>query len=181
MMKQIYIIRHAQSIANAGHVISGSSDSPLSDLGRTQAALAGKIAKDYFNFDAIIASPLSRAHETARIVSQQIGINETSITTLPWLQERDLGSLEGSPYETLPQYDARYEDIESSPGIEPIDQFYNRAQRVLQHAHDHPAPNVLLVCHNGIGRMLRIVATGKKPLDFYHEPRLENAILYSLL
>ncbi len=40
--------------------------------------------------------------------------------------------------------------------------------------------NILIVTHNGTGRMLRTVVEDGKPLELYKQPRLENAVIYKL-
>lgn len=182
-MKHLYILRHAQSMANKTHKVVGSQDSPLSDLGRRQAEIAGQTIKKHLNFDVIISSPLSRALETAQIVAKQIELNPKQIIALPDLRERDLGEMEGADYNEIIryEYDGNYEDVENALGLEPIEDFFARAQKVLQIVKQRPEDNILLVCHNGIGRMLRAASKDGNPLDLYAEPRIENAAIYKLV
>lgn len=180
-MKHVYILRHGQSKANADKKVCGSLDSPLSGLGRIQAHAAGKVAKQFFAFDLIITSPLSRALETAQIIANESGLSPEHIITLEALRERHLGNLEGIDYADAPQHNGNYEDAENVPGIEPIHTLYTRAESILQTVRARPGAAILLVCHNGIGRMLRTVAEGGRPLDLYRQPRLDNAIIYRLL
>jgi broad specificity phosphatase PhoE len=63
-VKEIRLIRHAESIANAGGTTSTPRDIPLSDRGRLQAkALADSITE---RPDLIVLSPYIRTEETAR-------------------------------------------------------------------------------------------------------------------
>ncbi|MGD8373269.1 MAG: histidine phosphatase family protein [Candidatus Woesebacteria bacterium] len=181
-MKHLYIIRHAQSIANSSHKVVGSIDSPLSDLGREQAKIAGRTIKKHFKIDAIYCSPLSRAQETAQIIAKNANINPGKISTLSNLRERNLGEMEGASYGQLinKQYDGNFEDVEKAKGLEPIKDFYARAKNVLNFISKQPQDNILLVCHNGIGRMLQTVVKNNKPLKLYTEPRMENAVVYKL-
>ena len=95
--QEIVLIRHGQSTANASGVWQGQLDFPLSDAGREQARLAGK-ALASTRFDALYASPLSRAYETAELIAQEAGFGE-GITTLSGLLERAGGLLEGTTRE----------------------------------------------------------------------------------
>ena len=70
--KTVYLIRHGQSNHNTAPVFQ-SRDSSLSVEGIKQAqALARRISK--VSFDVLLTSPLSRARETAEIISRQTGM-----------------------------------------------------------------------------------------------------------
>ena len=59
--------RHGQTVWNVENKICGVTDSPLTDLGRSQArALGRQLADNGHGITHILCSPLSRAHETAR-------------------------------------------------------------------------------------------------------------------
>lgn len=103
---EIALIRHGQSTANATGVWQGQLDFPLSDEGRAQARLAGR-ALAAMPPDAIYTSPLSRAHETARIIAREVGF-EDEITSLSGLLERRGGLLEGT---TAKEREARHPDL----------------------------------------------------------------------
>ena len=94
---EVALIRHGQSTANASGVWQGQLDFPLSDKGRAQSRLTGEafVAEPP---DAVYASPLSRAHETARLISAESGY-EGEVVTLPGLLERHGGLLEGTTAE----------------------------------------------------------------------------------
>ena len=91
-MTTFYIIRHGQSEANAKGILQGSQiDTPLTELGRSQAQVTlSKLETD--NFDAIYASPLLRAAQTATI----IGGSDKTITFDPRLKEYDYGTWDKS-------------------------------------------------------------------------------------
>lgn len=83
----LYCIRHGESCYNAEGRIQGQSDVPLSELGRRQgeavaAALAGE------PIEAIYASPLRRAMQTARPVADALKLE---IHTDPRLMEVHAG------------------------------------------------------------------------------------------
>jgi len=174
-------MRHGQSEANARQVIAGSHDSPLSETGRAQAAIAGDTAKQYLHIDLIVTSPMSRALETARIVASRIGLPAKGILVLEELRERNLGNVEGQNYADTPQHNGNYEDAENVPGVEPIAHLYHRMQHVLELLQKRPEKHILIVAHNGCGRMLKVALRGGKPMDMYNQPRTENAIFYKLL
>lgn len=160
-------------------MVSGALDSPLTALGRQQARLAGTNAARFFQFDLVVSSPMLRARETAETI---VGVIEQSprLVVLDDLRERDLGEMEGKSYADAPRYNGNYEDVEATPGLEPIEALAERAAKVLEDLKERPEQRILIVCHNGIGRMLRTVAHEGKPLDLYKQPRLDHAIIYEL-
>lgn len=181
MSNHIYFMRHSQSQANAHMIIAGSDDSPLSPTGEQQADYAGDTLRQYFHFDLIACSPMRRALQTAQIVARHMGYAQDKILVLDDLRERDLGSIEGKDYSVAPHYNGNYEDAENAPGVEPIDDLFNRADRAVQTLRERPEHNILAIGHNGCGRMLKVVASGQKPLDMYSQPRTENAVVFRLI
>jgi len=67
-MGDIYLIRHGQTEWNKEKRFRGAFDVPLNDQGREEAACAAGALRD-ISLMRIYASPLSRAMETAQIVS----------------------------------------------------------------------------------------------------------------
>lgn len=92
--QEILLIRHGQSTANASGVWQGQLNFPLSDEGREQARLAGRSLAG-MRISGVYASPLSRAFETARIISREAGF-DGEIMPHPGLMERHGGILEGT-------------------------------------------------------------------------------------
>jgi broad specificity phosphatase PhoE len=69
-----YLIRHGESLYNAEGRIQGQSDVALSPLGLMQAeAIAATLADE--QIDAIFASPLRRALQTADPVATRLGLS----------------------------------------------------------------------------------------------------------
>lgn len=68
---KIWLIRHGQTKLNKTKKMQGLTDEPLSDRGRAQARAARENLEKLggVSFDAVYASPLDRAIETASIVS----------------------------------------------------------------------------------------------------------------
>lgn len=179
-MQHLYLLRHGQSEANAHHIVAGSHDSPLSPIGVAQAEYAGGTAKRFFKFDLIVSSPMSRALQTARIVAQQVDYPAEDILIIDDLRERNLGEVEGKDYTQAPHHNGNYEDAENVPGVEPIGDLLTRVQGVLAQLRERPEQNILIVAHNGCGRMLKVALTGQPAMAMYNQPRTENAIFYQL-
>lgn len=67
-MTTIYIARHGQNEDNVRGILNGHRNLPLTDLGRQQARQLARHIKDReLVFDAVYASPLGRAFETAAV------------------------------------------------------------------------------------------------------------------
>ncbi|HKX24589.1 MAG TPA: histidine phosphatase family protein [Candidatus Saccharimonadales bacterium] len=179
-MQHLYLLRHGQSEANAQHIVAGSHDSPLSPIGVAQAEYAGDTAKRYLKFDLIVSSPMSRALQTAHIIAKQIGYPADNILVIDDLRERNLGDVEGKDYTEAPHHNGNYEDAENVPGVEPIDDLLTRVRSVLNQLHERPEQSILIVAHNGCGRMLKVALAGEPAMAMYNQPRTENAIFYQL-
>jgi len=72
-MKKIYFVRHGQSEGNVGP-LRQSAETPLTEKGREQAAYIAKRAKN-LPIEAIVASPMTRARDTAEVISGEIGLS----------------------------------------------------------------------------------------------------------
>lgn len=64
---EIYFVRHGQTIWNVEKRFQGLSDSPLTELGITQAKLLGEKLKD-IKFDKFYSTSLKRAYDTANYI-----------------------------------------------------------------------------------------------------------------
>lgn len=173
-------MRHGQSVANAEKKVAGSTDSPLSPLGEQQVRLAAGTARSFFAFDLLVSSPMRRALDSARLLQQELYLPDSQLITLEDLRERSLGALEGVPYANAPQHNGNYEDAELAPGIEPLELLYLRAKRALDWCSTRQEKHILIIAHNGIGRMLYVAQQQRKAQAIYDQPRLENAVIYSL-
>jgi broad specificity phosphatase PhoE len=90
MATRVLLVRHGQSEWNAVGRWQGQADPPLSDVGRRQARSA---AKALGTVDAVFASDLQRAAETAIIIAEDLGVGPVVVE--PDLRERDAGEWSG--------------------------------------------------------------------------------------
>jgi len=152
-------VRHGQSEWNALGRWQGQADPPLSDLGRAQARAA---AKSLGSLDAVFASDLQRATETALIIAEQLGLGPVILDQD--LRERDAGDWSGLTrdeiHERYPGYlpDDRHRAFapddaapKRPPGWEPDEQLRERMLRALERIHEAvPDGDVLAVTHGGV-------------------------------
>jgi len=90
----LYFARHGQTQANLEKRFSGKKDTPLTELGRVQAASVGHIlARELGTADGydFVCSPLARAQTTMRIARDAMGLAPDSFHTDNRLMEIDLG------------------------------------------------------------------------------------------
>jgi broad specificity phosphatase PhoE len=67
-MTQIYIVRHGETVANTLGLLSGQSETPLTETGQWQAKLLGRRLADVA-FTRIFVSDLGRVVATAEVVA----------------------------------------------------------------------------------------------------------------
>jgi broad specificity phosphatase PhoE len=92
-MNTIFLLRHGENHANVTKEFSYKHvDYSLTEKGVLQAQQAGGYIST-LGLDAIYASPLKRAHETARIVADACDLPIAG--TFEDLREFNVGSLEG--------------------------------------------------------------------------------------
>ena len=69
MDKTLVLVRHGQTLFNMENRVQRWCDSPLTETGRAQAALAGKTLQEAgYVFDHVYCSTAERACDTAEIV-----------------------------------------------------------------------------------------------------------------
>lgn len=93
----LVLLRHGESEGNAGNLLLGRLESPLTDRGRAQARA---IARDLGGSNRIITSPLGRARQTAEIVAAACGVSDVEVDER-WI-EVDYGEYDGSPLGEVP-------------------------------------------------------------------------------
>ena len=94
-MGHFYFVRHGQTVWNVENKICGCTDSPLTEYGREQARETGrKILAEGIQADEILCSPLSRAKDTAQLISEMTGI---PCRVEPRLIEQNFGKWESTP------------------------------------------------------------------------------------
>ena len=92
---EIYFVRHGQTIWNVEKRFQGLSDSPLTELGITQAKLLGKNLKD-IKFDKFYSTSLKRANDTANYIK---GDRDQEVEIFDDFIEISMGDMEGMGHE----------------------------------------------------------------------------------
>ena len=113
----LLLVRHGQIAANAERVWHGSTDSPLTERGREEAARTARhLAVRAPRPIALYTSPLLRARETAEPIAAELGL---SARVEPGLAEYGIGELEGVSYLALAQQHRFFEKIAADPDFAP--------------------------------------------------------------
>jgi len=161
-MTTLLLVRHGETDWNAEGKLQGHTDRPLNDFGRRQArALADRLAGE--EIEALYASDLVRARETAEILGAKLGL---PVVVDPDLREKNWGSWEGlTPPERLT---VAYEGETSE---EHRERTLRAVERIVEH---HPHGRVVVVTHGGSLRRLQAAVSGVA------NPVIENCALWSV-
>lgn len=160
-MLKIYLARHGQDMDNAGGILNGQRDKPLTQNGIKQALeIAKKIKKANLTFNKVYTSPLLRTRRTAKIITDSLNLENAEV--FRDLIERDFGIMTGRPHTEIekkcsPQI-LKTETVTyflSPKGSETFPDLIKRGKRVLvKMLKRHKDGNILLVTHGDIGKMI---------------------------
>ena len=150
MGAQLLVIRHGQTAWSVAGKHTGRTDVPLTDVGRREAHDAG-LTLEGWSLERAYTSPLSRARETAEIVSPPCGVVVDDD-----LVEWDYGVFEG---ETTPQSRERIPGwsvwTHEMTGGETVDEVGERADRFIARVEaEVPDGNAVAFAH---GHLLAIL------------------------
>ena len=153
-MGHFYFVRHGQTVWNVENKICGATDIELTELGHRQAVETGKkILEQGIQADEILYSPLVRAAETARHISEITGI---PMRMEPRLKEQNFGKWESTPRDGADFRKAKEEFVCRYEGGESM---LHLAQRIYNLLDDIRAESeqktYILVAHNGIARVVQ--------------------------
>lgn len=152
-MGSVYFIRHGQTVWNVQHRIAGVTDVELTEEGYRQArAAAEELRNSGIRIDEIWSSPLRRASETARILSEATGIPWRSE---PRLKEQNFGRWEGKATVDEGFILEKQQFTRRCGGGESMLQVAQRVYDVLDELKQVPDRTRILVAHNGIARVVR--------------------------
>lgn len=181
---RLLLVRHGESEWNSIGRLQGQADPPLSDLGRHQAAhMAARLVDE--QVDAIVASDLQRAMETARALSSAV---QMEITPRADLREVDLGSWTGAHRDDLIRESPeawrrwRIEGIEGWDGGERYDQAMVRVGKAIADiAVEWQDKTVVAVSHGGSIRLATCHLLGMPAAELGRIMSIGNASITEFL
>jgi broad specificity phosphatase PhoE len=168
MPRIVYVARHGETDWNAAQRWQGHTDVPLNETGRGQARALAEVLRGEALAGAV-ASDLSRASETARIVAEALGV--PMVHEDPDLRERAYGIFEGldrlaCELKQTKHWRAWLDRREPPPGAESDESLRARVvagmERVARDVARDDAP-ALVVTHGGSLRAFVLAVTGTMP------------------
>jgi probable phosphoglycerate mutase len=146
----LFLVRHGETVDNARQIMQGQTQGCLNERGREQAQQVARRLADE-PIDAVVASDLQRAIQTAEIIAAPHGL---SVSTTPLLRERDWGSFTGRFIPDLKGV-VWPDDIESEPKL------LQRAADLLQYiTTTYPGKRVVAVGHGIMNKAVLAVSAG---------------------
>ena len=143
-MTHFYIIRHGETVFNRKGRIQGWCDSPLTDLGVSQAKQLGKELKN-IPFDVCFCSTSERAIDTAQYILEGRNIK---IISSKKLKEQSFGDFEAEKSVNIFKDGVSFPDGYRFCGGENHSDVIERVMNELKKiASEYQNANVLVVCH----------------------------------
>lgn len=167
------LLRHGQTEHSAERRFSGTSDPSLTETGRDQARRAAEALTQFGQIDAIVASPRTRAQETARAAADALGFDR--FETLEGFAEIDFGDFEGLTRDEAIERDRdAFDHWQASPnnpppGGESTAAFHRRVTRArLKLQGRFEGKTVLVVTHMMPIKSVVRQALGANAESFHH-------------
>jgi broad specificity phosphatase PhoE len=183
----IYYMRHGETDWNVEGRLQGGIDTPLNELGLTQAAHAGRVLADLFARQgrdasnlAFVASPLRRASVTMDIVRTELKLPPGGYALDDRLREIGYGHWEGS---TLAQARVSHPELYASRerdkwgALPPGGESYASVQIRMRDWYDSLTADTVAVAHGGTARALMValgIETPASASDLY----IEQGVIY---
>ena len=183
----IYYIRHGETSWNAEGRLQGTRDIPLNDLGRRQAAHAGKVLADLLTHDGreisalpFVASPLGRARATMELVRGVLNLPGDDYALDDRLREIGYGVWEGSTLAEMQAADpvlfARRLTAKWTMAPEG-GETYAEVQARMRDWYDSVRADTVAVAHGGTARAL-MVALGIETPQSAADLTIEQGAVY---
>ncbi|HEV2971199.1 MAG TPA: histidine phosphatase family protein [Pirellulales bacterium] len=171
----LYLVRHGQSLYNAERRIQGQFDIGLSPFGLRQS-IALAAAFRTLAIDAVYASPLSRAMQTAEPIAEALHL---PIQADDRLKEINAGVFQGVLWEEIEQHSpdlaARWREQDPDfviPGGESRRALGERGRAALEAIHAAEHRQAVVVAHGGVLagalKSLLEIPIATNPFSFYN-------------
>ena len=147
----LYVVRHGQTDKNKFGLVQGQTEADLNDVGISEAKKLQSLVKN-LNIDVVISSPLRRAKDTAKIITD----DKYPINTDDRLIERDWGMCEGAHIDEVDTVKCWNFFLNTdNNGIERVRDLLMRVSDFLEDIKvKYSDKNVLVVTHSAILRAI---------------------------
>ncbi len=179
-VRNVYFVRHGETVYNKEKRLQGWIDSPLSEKGEQQVRrVALKVKSMNTGVQFAYVSPLGRARQTAEIYENELGIE---LQVIDSLKEVSFGDFEGN---TLAELDVKFPGLWKArqadkwnycpPGGEANKHAVPRALEVVRTIEEHSSEEpLLIIAHFAINRLVisllaKILPEETMKMDVPHE------------
>lgn len=161
----LYVARHGQTEWNVQNKICGTTDVGLTDKGIEQAKLlAHKVESK--NVNMIISSPLTRAIETSKIISEICNI---PMEADPRLIEQNYGIYEGKDLKNQDFLDNKRNFVYKYPNGESMMQVAYRVYGLIDEIKiKYKEMNGLIISHGGVCRIINTYFRDMTNAEFFN-------------
>ena len=180
---RLYLVRHGETDWNLVRRLQGSEDIPLNAYGRELAATTAEAMADV-SFDAVFCSPLSRAKETAEIITGDRGVQIQSDVRLKEIgfglgEGRNILEIRSTPGDPLHKFFYAPEQFVPLEGGETFEEVYARTADFVREKIlplEATCENVLIVAHGVANRSILNPAAGIPMEEFWKIPLLNCTV-----
>ena len=173
-MNRIILIQHCQSEHHVNDLTGGWTDTPLTHLGRQQAAaIAVRLRRDLVDTPCrLYASDLKRAAQTAEIVGEELGL---AVQSVPELREFNGGAATGKTRQWAREnisreWSSSLFDAQPWDGAETWREFHARTSACLENlSGTHPSDSLPIVVTHGGALSTIVVWWLRLPVDALRE------------
>lgn len=154
ILGHLYFVRHGQTVWNVANKICGATDIELTEHGHEQAIETGRmILEQGIQADEILYSPLIRARDTAKHISEITGIPMRAEVRLT---EQCFGKYEGTPRDGEEFRKSKESFADDYEGGESMLRLAQRIYNLLDEIRAEGGEKTyILVAHNGISRCVQ--------------------------
>lgn len=184
LQQTIYLVRHGETEWNRERRLQGQQDSPLTEKGREQAQRAGLLLRELIDNPEqypVYASPLSRARDTAAIISHALDLDPDRLRIDDLLKEIKFGAWEGMTFDEIAAADPdnwrRFHEDRwnfAPPRGESYAIMAQRSRRWLSGI--SAQPRAIAVAHGEFGRVFRGIYSGLSPDEMFSLDVPQDAI-----
>lgn len=170
-------VRHGETVGNQEEIAHGQSESPLNETGIAQAISTARMLTGWQpHYQRVYASPLSRAFDTAKHISDALHL---PIHVHDGLQEGFLGDWEGVTYQQLGEFkfarrSIKDDDFSGHNGESPNQLARRMIDTINEIRSKHSNENIIIVSHGAAIAHAMAILLDTKPV-FGYQYLMHNA------